>query len=174
MGPLINGNNKTIVGDGEMAKVLNEYFTSVFTREPEGPVPNPGTEEAESLLEDIVITEVDILKKIKDLRRGAAAGPDGIGPAFLQDFRQILAPALQVLFRKILDEGVAPADWRKANVTPIFKKGAKCDPGNYRPVTCKIFESIVRDNLVKHLEGNNLIKSSQHGFFRDPSCTTNL
>ncbi len=72
-----------------MAEVLNEYFTSVFTREPEGSVPNPGTEEAESLLEDIVITEVDILKKIKDLRRGAAAGPDGIGPAFLQDFRQI-------------------------------------------------------------------------------------
>jgi hypothetical protein len=39
------------------------------------------------------------------------------------------------LFRKSLAEGSVPADWRKANVTPIFKKGSKSDLGNYRPVS---------------------------------------
>ena len=31
--------------------------------------------------------------------------------------------------------GEVPEDWRKANVTPVFKKGKKEDPGNYRQVS---------------------------------------
>ena len=50
---------------------------------------------------------------------------------------------------------------------------------NYRPVSltslvCKVFESIVRDALVKHLESNLLINDSQHGFRKGRSCLTNL
>jgi hypothetical protein len=64
-------------------------------------------------------------------------------------------------------------------VTPIFKKGTKCDPGNYRPVSltnfpCKIMESIIKDRIMNHLLANNLIKESQHGFMPGGSCTTNL
>jgi hypothetical protein len=59
--------------------------------------------------------------------------------------------------------------WKAANVTPIFKKGSKADPGNYRPVSltsvcCKLFESILRDALMNHLISNNLLSNSQHGF----------
>jgi len=50
---------------------------------------------------------------------------------------------------------------------------------NYRPVSltcqvCKIFETLVRDRLVKHLEWNSLIRESQHGFRKGRSCLTNL
>ena len=179
VGPLKNKNNETVTSSKEMAEELNNYFTSVFTREPVGPVPKPDTDEPPNVLEDVSIQQEEILKKIWSLRRGAAAGPDGIGPAFLQDYHKALVPALQVLFRKVLDEGVAPVGWRQANVTPIFKKGSKSDPGNYRPVsltsvTCKVFESILRDNIVNHLESNKLLNASQHGFMRGKSCTTNL
>jgi hypothetical protein len=66
-----------------------------------------------------------------------------------------------------------------ANVTPIFKKGAKSDPGNFRPVSltsvcCKVLESIILDDLMQHLMDNGLLKSSQHGFMAKKSCTTNL
>ncbi len=62
---------------------------------------------------------------------------------------------------------------------PIFEKGAKSEPGNYRPVSltlvcCKIFESLIRDDLMSHLLSNNLLKDSQHGFMSKKSCTTNL
>ena len=38
----------------------------------------------------------------------------------------------------------------------------------------KIFESILKKRLVKHLEVNNLLRDSQHGFLSGRSCLTNL
>jgi hypothetical protein len=71
-----------------------------------------------------------------------------------------------------MEEGVVPADWRDANVTPIFKKGAKSSPSNYRPVSftsvsCRVMESLIRDAVTAHLTANKLIKNSQHGFLKD-------
>jgi hypothetical protein len=70
-------------------------------------------------------------------------------------------------------------DWKTANVTPIFKKDVKADPGNYRPVSltsvcCKLLESVIRDDLMEHLLSDNLMRESQHGFMARKSCTTNL
>ena len=65
------------------------------------------------------------------------------------------------------------------NVTPIFKKGARTKPENYRPVSltyipCKLMDSIVKDSLMAHLEENMLMNPSQHGFMPGKSCATNL
>ena len=64
-------------------------------------------------------------------------------------------------------------------MTPIFKKGSRTKPENYRPVSltsipCKIMESIVKDGLMAHLEENSLMNPSQHGFMPWKSCATNL
>ena len=86
---------------------------------------------------------------------------------------------LQILFKQSLSLGKVPADWKNAKVVPIFKKGAKGEPGNYRPVSltcaiCKLMESIIRDVITGHLKSNNLINDSQHGFADNRSCQTNL
>ncbi len=133
----------------------------------------------DSTLETVRFTEREICRKIQNLRSEAASGPDGIGPKILQELREELAPGLAHIFTKSLEEGAIPADWREANVTPIFKKGAKSKPENYRPesltsVSCKIMESIIRDAMTEHLQNCNLIKKSQHGFLKDRSCVTNL
>jgi len=62
-----------------------------------------------------------------------------------------------------------PEDWRKANVTPIFKKGKKEDPGNYRPVSLtsilgKVMEQLILEVIIKQVEEKKVIRSSQHGF----------
>ena len=59
------------------------------------------------------------------------------------------------------------------------RKVKKTSPSNYRPVSltvnvCKVFESSVRDEMIKHLEEYALIKDSQHGFIRNKSCLTYL
>jgi len=61
----------------------------------------------------------------------------------------------------------------------VLKKGKKSSPSNYRPISltvnlCKVFESIMRDKLIEHLEKHELIKESQHGFVRNKSRLNNL
>ena len=34
-----------------------------------------------------------------------------------------------------MDTGSLPQDWKLADVVPIYNKGGKDDPGNYRPVS---------------------------------------
>ena len=178
VGPL-KKDGQTVSGDTEMAELLNKCFGEVFTREDANEVPEPENLRLGSRLTDIRISEGAVRRKIRRLRTEAAAGPDGIGPRILQELQDGLVPALTHIFRSSLAEGKVPQDWKKANVTTIFKKGSKGEPCNYRPVSltsvsCKVMESVMKDAIVEHLERNGLINLSQHGFMKGRSCVTNL
>jgi hypothetical protein len=93
--------------------------------------------------------------------------------------RDELAPVLADIFNKSLRTGGVPKDWREANVAPIFKKGKRSAPENYRPVSltsvcCKLLESVIKDKIMQHLKKHKLIRNSQHGFLPGRNCTTNL
>ena len=103
--------------------------------------------------------------KIKRLKPDSASGPDLVSSRTLLETADILSVPLSLMFTRSLEEGVVPDEWRKANVTPIFKAGSKMSPGNYRPVSltsivCKIMESIIRDDIVQHLATNHLVYAS--------------
>ena len=75
--------------------------------------------------------------------------------------------------------GLIPPTLKEQYIAPIYKKGNKTDPANYRPVSLtshliKIFERIVRKELITYLEGNDLLSTSQHGFRQGRSCLTQL
>jgi len=64
-------------------------------------------------------------------------------------------------------------------VFPIYKKGCKEDPGNYRPVSLtsvpgKVMKQIVLREIMRHVWDNWGIRLSQHGFMKSRSCLTNL
>ena len=179
VGPLKDEEGKMISGDKEMAEMLNEFFVSVFTREDTRDIPVPRPERLERVLTTARITADKVRRKVKRLRTGSAAGPDGVGPQLLQKLIESLDRPLAAIMQKSLDSGVVPRDWRTANVTPIFKKGSRAAPGNYRPVSltsvcCKVMEQILKDAIVEHLDRNGIMRKSQHGFLRGRSCTTNL
>src|SRR5579864_2585160 len=84
-----------------------------------------------------------------------------------------------MLFRHIFISETIPNIWKHAYVTPIIKKGKSCLVENYRPISltsvvCKIFESVIKLDLVNYLTSNNLITSDQHGFMSKRSICTNL
>lgn len=70
--------------------------------------------------------------------------------------------------------GEVPEDWRKAHITPIFKKRKKGDPGNYRLVNLtsilgKVNERLVLETISRHLK---IIRFSQHEFTK--VCRTQI
>ena len=165
--------------DIEKAEVLNSFFQSVFTIEPEGELPDPPEYIFASELNDFDITIEQVKKLLKSLHTGKASGPDGINPLFLANTAESIALPIFLIFKKSLSEGKIPNEWRQANVSPIFKKGNQSAPNNYRPVSftcilCKLLEKIVRKKIIEHLETNNLISSKQHGFVTGRSCVTQL
>ena len=179
IGPLKNEAGVTVREDGEMAEIFNSFFSSVFTRENITAVPAPAEQHQGANLTHVSITTKKVKMAIKRLKKGSAAGPDEIGPQLLQELVEVLASPLATIMRKSLEEGSVPDDWRAANVAPIFKKGAKSSPGNYRPVSltsvcCRIMETIIKDDIVQHLERSGLINATQHGFMRGKSCASNL
>ncbi|KAK4832463.1 hypothetical protein QYF61_023510 [Mycteria americana] len=75
--------------------------------------------------------------------------------------------------------GEVPVDWRSANMTPIYKKGWQEDQGNYRPVSLtsvpgKVMEQIILSAITWHIQDNQAIRPSWHGFMKGRSCLTNL
>ena len=164
--------------DLEKADILNKYFASVFTREDLASMPTLDNKHEDPQLRDIIIDEEIVKKKLLKLNSTKSAGPDGF-PRVLAETAGLIAKPLSIIFRKSLDEGNLPMDWKVATVIPIHKKRNKKQPGNYRPVCLtsvvgKLMESIVRDNIVDHMMENTLFVDAQHGFVPGRSCMTQL
>ncbi|CAM4567275.1 unnamed protein product [Lepidochelys kempii] len=97
----------------------------------------------------------------------------------LKELVDVIAEPLAIIFENSWQSEEVPDDWKKANVVPIFKKGEKKDPGNYRPVSLtsvpgKIMEQVLKQSILKHLEERKVIRNSQHGFTKGKACLTNL
>ena len=108
-----------------------------------------------------------------------AAGPDGVENRLLKECAVELAPVLLVLFRKSMDEGKVPNQWKEANIVPIHKGGLKARMSNFRPVALtsvisKVFEKIICSAIMAFLTRHSLLNQQQHGFINGRSCQTNI
>ena len=87
--------------------------------------------------------------------------------------------ALNLIFKSCLEIGQFPSDWKKANVVSVLKKGDKYLLKNYRPIsllpiTGKIFERLLYNQMFEIFIRNDLISQNQSSLKPGDSCTNQL
>jgi len=97
----------------------------------------------------------------------------------LRKLADVIAEPLSIIFERSWRTGEVLEDWRKATVTPVFKKGNKEHSGSYKPVSLttipgKVMEQLILEVIIKQVEEKKVIRCSQHGFTKRKSCLTNL
>ena len=176
--PTLRTQTKLCTTDEDKAQALNEQFQSVFSSSSSDNIPDKGPSNYPSI-SHIKIHEDGVTKQLLNLNPTKASGPDEVSPRLLKSVAVELAPALTILYQQSIDTGEVPVQWRQAIVTAIYKKGAKSDPSNYRPISltclcCKMLEHIVLSHMAKHLSQHNILLDSQHGFRERLSTVTQL
>ena len=69
------------------------------------------------------------------MKDNKSSGVDGIPPKLLKEIVEQISTPLAIFFNLSLEEGKVPSEWKEANITPLFKKGSRNKPENYRPVS---------------------------------------
>ena len=180
IGPLIDKSGKLHMDPAKMANLLQDQYLKVFSDPKEKTSPNifPCPENT-PILEDFDFSETDLINAIKLIPTNSAAGPDKFPAVILKECAEQLAKPLLLIWRLSLDTGQIPNFLLQQTIVPIFKKGSRSAPENYRPVSLtshivKLFERVLRTILVKHIEENNFLSPHQHGFRSGKSCLTQL
>ncbi|CAM5103262.1 unnamed protein product [Eretmochelys imbricata] len=177
VGPFLNEGGNLVTEDVEKANVLNAFFASVFTNKVSSQTTALGSTawgEGDQLSVEKEVVQ-DYLEKLDEHK---SMGPDALRPRVLKELADVIAEPLAIIFENSWRLGEVPDDWKRVNVVPIFKKGKKEDPGNYRPVSLtsvpeKIMEQVFKESILKHLEERKVIRNSQHGFTKGKSSLIN-
>ena len=111
-----------------------------------------------------------VKKVITNLDSSKASGPDCIPVVVLKNCEPELSYILAKLFNKCLKESCFPDCWKVSSVVPVFKNvGERSTAKNYRPVShlsvvSKVFEKLVNNRIINHLEKCGLFSDFQYGF----------
>ena len=178
IGPLRKPDGGLTSDPVDMANLLQDQYTAVFS----DPVPaTPLSDRGSPLkaLNDISISAQAIIEAIGEMDISSAPGPDKFPVVVLKECSQLLAPVLADLWQRGFNSGQVAEIFKHQTIVPIYKKGDRGQPSNYRPVSltshlAKLFERVVRKEMVTFIEGNGLLSQSQHGFRHGRSCMTQL
>ena len=185
IGSLMNQVTETLTNDKQaMCELLLDHFNSVFTTPNSNKIVNNPitffsieelTNDQLPLLTDINFSESLISEAIKELSANSTAGPDGRPASLPINCCAELTPILAIIFKESFTKGVIPMLFKRAAIVPIFMSGDKTQAYNYRPISltsvvCKVFERVIRKQVLSYLFEHNFLNKTQHGFRGERSC----
>ena len=119
----------------------------------------------------------DVDKAIQELKNSHSKDSDGINTKIIKTIKNIIIQPLTDLINQSMANGTFPKVFKTAKVVPLFKgKGSADDYNNYRPISLlpilsKVYERILKNQINKHFESNNLFSISQFGFRKNKTTT---
>ncbi len=158
---------RCVASDAEKAKLLNEFFVSqTILPDSTKLVPTISQQNSKSFSR-LHTTPSDVYDILNTLKTTKSAGCDDIPPRLLRICAGGISSSLASLFNRSFSESKVPAEWKKARVVPVFKRGDKSLPTNYRPISLlcvisKVQERIVYNKVLRFL--NPFLSVKQSGF----------
>lgn len=167
---------KTESGDAltnpkQIANYLNSFFNNLSSTPGHPRVLNQRCQQS-IFWTPVTVNEVIIA--IAELKSDSAPGIDSITVKDIKALTDLIAPVLTKLFNQYMADGLFPDCLKEAIVKPIFKKGEKDKPGNYRPISLlpvfgKLFEKIINSRLVAFINQTSQFDNNQFGFLSKSS-----
>ena len=169
-----------------MANEFNNFFSSIGNKISNSVLPT--VKKAESYLyedpnlrefELNPINQAQIIDIAKNMESKASSDSDGLSTNIIKKIIFEISIPLAHIFSLSTSNGYFPKAMKTARVVPIFKNGDPTSTDNYRPISLlcslsKILEKIVANELLNHLENNNLLYKHQYGFQRNKNTEHNL
>ena len=160
IGVLSEPGGKPATDDKRKADLLNNYFASACVPD-DGTLPlfeSRLTDSVNEFIESIDFTDNKLITSIRRTKNKSkfSCGPDNYPALILTELCPVIVTPLSLIFNSFMSIGKLPSDWKKAVVTPIFKKGSMSDCANYRPISqtsifCKLMERVIVGDLTDYL-----------------------
>ena len=129
---------------------------------------------------NIDINEEKVENVLKKLKNKKAPGPDGLKNEMYKKLSddKLTINTLTECYKKLIEGSSIPTEWKKS-VTIMIPKMRKPTVNQLRPlsltdVSYKIFMSLIKDEIEKHIKDNNMIKDNQAGFTKGGRVEDNL
>ena len=180
IGPIKNPDGSLSSDNNQTAELFSQYFHSAIANLQSSSKSFPFLETKTSIVYDYIeFNSSTIFEYLSKLPARCSYSPDGLPYVFLKRAAISLTTPLTYIFNMSLLHSKIPSFWKKATITPIFKKGSKHLCENYRPIslTCslsKVMERIITDKLRLYFRLNNFYSPYQHGFLNRRSTGTLL
>lgn len=125
------------------------------------------------------VTEVEIVRIIAGLNNTAAIGCDGVPVRLWKCVADIISYPLRNIINSYVEMGKFPQKFKMSKIVPVYKKSDVASIQNYRPISIlpslsKVFETVLKAQLMSHLTKHNIISPCQHGFLNNRSTITAL
>ena len=174
--PLKNDQDSLIFSDLGKANIFNSSFQKFFTRDngsdfPEAP--------AQHHMPPFKILPSDVLRAGLKMKKKLSRTPEEIPSYFIARNISALLKPITAIFNICLLSNSVPNQWKSAFVIPVYKKGSRSDASNYRPVSLtsslsRLFEAVILDKMMEHVQQYDLITPHQFGFLPHKSSCSQL
>ena len=168
------------------AESLSNFFTNKIEKIRQGFGDNDDLPTVDNVfvgtpLAELVPVSEERLKRLIMASKPTSSTVDPIPTKIVLDCMDILLPVLLHIVNSSLLAATVPRPFKMAIIKPLLKKNGldANDCNNYRPVSnlpfvSKLLERVVLQQLVQHLNANNLLDPFQSAYRHGHSCETAL